>query len=190
MLAWLGTRIADRFLGTRVINKFYKYLLMWGVIAGVFLVTILLLYGPKRDCRSSITLQDIAKAASEPVGKKKRILKKHETRCRAILEDIFQSPFVSIRPDYLKYPKTGKNLELDGYNEDYNIAFEYQGVQHRKYTPMFHQSYQDFLDQLARDDYKKKRCDELGIKVIYIPDTVPYDKLEVYLKEKVKMMLK
>ena len=190
LLGVVGNFCADRFLGTSrsVVSKFYKYLVMWGVIGGIFLLTICILYFPKQSSRTSLTLQDIVRAANEPVGKKKRILKKHETRCRVILEEMFQSPFTSIRPDELKYPKTGRNLELDGYNKEYNIAFEYQGIQHRKHTPMFHQSYQDFLDQLARDEYKKNRCEELGIQVIYIPDTVPYDKLDEYLREQVEKM--
>jgi hypothetical protein len=56
------------------------------------------------------------------VKKRKSIPKKHETRCRIILENLFKSPFISIRPDFLKYSKTGKNLELDMYNEDLKLA--------------------------------------------------------------------
>jgi hypothetical protein len=108
-----------------------------------------------------------------------------------ILENLFETSFISIRPDFLKYPKTGKNLELDGYSKDYNLAFEYQGVQHRKFCPLFHQTYQDFVDQLERDEYKKRRCEQLGIRVLYIPDTVAYDKLEDYIKQEIlKMNLK
>ena len=68
---------------------------------------------------------------------RKTIPKKHETRCRIILENLFKSPFISIRPDFLKYPKTGKNLELDMYNEDLKLALEYDGVHHRKFTEFF-----------------------------------------------------
>ena len=53
--------------------------------------------------------------------KKKSIPKKHEIRCRTIMEQLFKAPFVSIRPDFLKY-KTGKNLELDLYNEELNLV--------------------------------------------------------------------
>jgi hypothetical protein len=133
-------------------------------------------------------MKDFVDAATEPFSKKKRILKKHETRCRMILENLFQTSFVSIRPDFLKYPKTGKNLELDGYSKDYNLAFEYQGIQHRKFSPLFHQTYQDFVDQLDRDGYKKKRCEELGIPVLYIPDTIAYDKLEEYITREISKM--
>jgi hypothetical protein len=182
--------LADRYLGVsqRLTRRFYKYLILWMAIGGIFLITILCLYGPRSDQTSSITLQDIVNAANEPTKKKKRILKKHETRCRKILEELFEQPFTSIRPDFLKYPKTGKNLELDGYNEELNLAFEYQGVQHRKFCPLFHETYQDFVDQLERDAYKKQQCEKLGIKVLYIPDTVPYDSLEEYLHIEVKKL--
>lgn len=115
--------------------------------------------------------------------KRKTIPKKHETRCRIIMENIFKAPFVSIRPDFLKYPKTGKNLELDVFNQDLMIALEYDGVHHRKYTEFFHKSEQDFIEQQERDRYKEERCKELGITLIRVPDTVKYEDLEEYIKK-------
>jgi hypothetical protein len=182
--------VASQFLGVshRVVKKFYKYLLLWLVVGGIFFFLVLKFYG-SRDCpTSSIKLEDIYKAATEPVKKKKKILKKHETRCRAILENIFEKPFTSVRPDFLRYPRTGKNLELDCYNSDLNLGLEYQGAQHAKFTPIFHESYQDFVGQLERDAYKDARCKELGIKVIYVPHTVPYDKLEEYIREELSLL--
>lgn len=113
---------------------------------------------------------------------KRRIPKKHETRCRIIMENLFRSPFVSVRPDFLKYDKTGKNLELDMFNSDLMIALEYDGVHHRKFTEFFHKSEQDFLDQQDRDQYKEERCKELGITLIRVPDTVKYEDLEQYIR--------
>lgn len=113
---------------------------------------------------------------------KKRIPKKHETRCRIIMENLFRSPFVSIRPDFLKYDKTGKNLELDAFNSDLMIALEYDGVHHRKFTEFFHKSEQDFIEQQERDKFKEDKCKELGITLIRVPDTVKYDNLEEYIK--------
>jgi hypothetical protein len=156
-------------------------------VFGIFFFLTVAFYGPRTLTQpSSITLKDFVDVFNEPSKKRRRILKKHESRCRAILENLFKAPFTSVRPDFLKYPVTGKNLELDGYNEELNLAFEYQGVQHRKFCPLFHETYQDFVDQLKRDAFKKKRCEELGINVLYIPDTVPYDDLEEYLKMNLK----
>jgi hypothetical protein len=116
------------------------------------------------------------------VKKKKSIPKKHETRCRIILEKLFRAPFITVRPDFLKYDKTGKNLELDMFNQELMLALEYDGVHHRKYTEFFHKSEQDFIDQKNRDHFKEERCKELGITLIRVPDTVKYDDLEEYIK--------
>ena len=114
--------------------------------------------------------------------KKKRIPMKNEQRCRKILENYYKVPFNKCRPDFLKY-KNGKNLELDGYNPELKIAFEYNGQGHAKFTPFFHNSYQDFLDQIDRDKFKNEKCKEFGIKLINIPHTVKYEELEKYIHE-------
>ena len=124
----------------------------------------------------------VKKKGENLVKKRKSIPKKHETRCRVILENLFRAPFISIRPDFLKYPKTGKNLELDMFNQDLMLALEYDGVHHRKFTEFFHKTEQDFFDQQDRDQFKEQRCKELGIILIRVPDTVKYDDLEEYIK--------
>ena len=70
--------------------------------------------------------------------KRVKIRKLNETRCREYLEKFFNKPFPTIRPDWLKYPKTNKNLELDMYNAELKLACEYDGVQHTKFVPLFH----------------------------------------------------
>lgn len=173
------------------IKRFYKYLFLFLFVGLLFLGVILMYYGKRTNESSTVGWTDFVQAWTEKPSKKKVILKKHESRCRNILEQIFQSPFTSVRPDFLRYPKTGKNLELDGYNPEYQIAFEYQGVQHRKYSPgLFHETYEDFVQQQNRDAFKKKRCIEEGIHVIYIPDTVPYEQLEPYLVKEVEEWMK
>jgi hypothetical protein len=129
-------------------------------------------------------LNETVKTPSGQLSKKRKTIpKKHETRCRLIMENTFRAPFISIRPDFLKYPKTGKNLELDVFNQDLMLALEYDGVHHRKYTEFFHKSEQDFIEQQERDRYKDEKCKELGITLIRVPDTVKYDDLEEYIKK-------
>jgi len=118
--------------------------------------------------------------------KKFRNFKIGEHKCRKIFENLFQKPFTSVRPYFLRYPPTGKNLELDGYNKELGIAFEYQGIQHYKYTPFFHQTYTDFMDQQNRDLFKKNKCQELGIKLICIPDNMNEEKLTSFIMRCVK----
>jgi len=129
-------------------------------------------------------LNETVKTSTGTITKKRKTIpKKHETRCRVIMENIFKVPFVSVRPDFLKYPKTGKNLELDVFNQDLMLALEYDGVHHRKYTEFFHKSEQDFIEQQERDKYKEEKCKELGIILIRVPDTVKYENLEEYIKK-------
>ena len=114
-----------------------------------------------------------------------QILKKNETRCREIFESIFQRPFPSVRPAFLKR-QNGYALELDGYNKDLKLAFEYQGIQHYKYWPRFHKSMKDYEDQVKRDVDKRTMCQKNGIRVIEIPYTVKYEKLESYIREQLR----
>lgn len=131
------------------------------------------------DEANNKALDDFVKTKTK---KKKTIPKKHETRCRIIMEELFKAPFKMVRPDFLKYDKTGKNLELDMYNEDLKLALEYDGVHHRKFTEFFHKTEQDFTEQKERDEYKENKCRELGITLIRVPDTVKYDDLESFIK--------
>jgi hypothetical protein len=124
--------------------------------------------------------------------KKHRKLNKHEEKCREIFQSIFQRPFPSIRPPFLKNPTTGKNLELDGYCPDIEthlgtgIAFEYDGVQHAKNTGMFHKGKYDFEYQCAKDKWKDKRCEDMGIALVRIPHSIAYEDLEKYIVETLK----
>ena len=116
--------------------------------------------------------------------KKCKRINKTEEMCRKIIQKIYNKPFPSVRPDFLKSPMTKKNLELDCYNADLKIALEYNGQQHYKYTPHFHKSKKNFYSQVHRDDWKRKKCRELGIKLIEIPYWVtPVDLKDYILKE-------
>lgn len=167
------------------INKVWKYY-RWELFLVIsILVFVLCYFFTKQDKYNGLTYNYII-----PQYKKesKRVPKKHETECRRIVESIFKTPFSSVRPDFLKNPKTGKNLELDMYNEDLKLAIEYQGAQHRIYTPFFHKSYGDYLDQVARDNYKKKKCSDYGIDLICVPDTVKYEDLGKYITSELKRL--
>lgn len=112
---------------------------------------------------------------------------KTESKCRNIIEKYFNKPFNKIRPDFLKYT-TGHNLELDMYNEELKLACEYNGIQHAKFSPFFHKSQQDFVEQQNRDNFKKLKCEQLGIKLITIPHTVKSEDLENYIYGEIKKL--
>lgn len=139
-------------------------------------------------------LGDIPKTSSKKTKKKKK-KNKNEERVREIFEDIFKVRFKTIRPDWLKNPATGKNLELDGYNADIKtplgkgLAFEYDGQQHSKYTPHFHKhGPQQFLYQVKCDTWKDLQCKERGVLLVRIPSFVAYHDLERYTKDKLQRL--
>lgn len=96
---------------------------------------------------------------------------KCETICKNVLENIYNKPFIKVRPDFLRNPLTGENLELDCYNEELKLALEFNGDQHYFFTPEFHKSYSDLYYQKCKDDYKKIACKNNGIKLIIITYT-------------------
>ncbi len=101
------------------------------------------------------------------------------------LEEILSSPIQrNIRPDFLCNPETGKNMEIDCFNEEYAIAVEYNGIQHYKYPSVFYKTEKEFYNQVYRDRLKRKLCDENGIYLISVPYWVDmYDSHEQHIKE-------
>lgn len=107
---------------------------------------------------------------------------KGEMECRRVLEAIYGVKFNKIRPNWLINDKTGRALELDGYNEELKMAFEYNGEQHYKSNHYFHRSYQDFVNQVYRDEIKIDICDRMGVYVITVPYNVPFNDIEGYIR--------
>lgn len=94
--------------------------------------------------------------------------KRSENAARKIIEEYYNKPFKTIRPEWLKNPKTNRNLELDGYNEELKLGFEYNGLQH--YEPVkAWGGEKKYLDLVEKDKLKASKCEELGIKLIIIP---------------------
>lgn len=110
---------------------------------------------------------------------------KGEALCRKILETAFRVPFPTMRPDFLVNPETGRNLELDGYNEDLHLAFEFNGIQHYKFPNRFHKSEEEFKNQVRRDLFKREACEAAGISLIVIPYSIPKSDIPKYIQDKI-----
>lgn len=80
-----------------------------------------------------------------------------------LLKDIYPNIFIqsNVRLDNMRSLK-GKPLELDLYIQDQKLAFEIQGPQH------FENIYGDNSSLMENDQYKKKLCQDLGIKLIWL----------------------
>lgn len=100
---------------------------------------------------------------------------------RRVFEHLFKKPFVRVRPDFLKNPESNRNLELDGYNEELKIAFEYNGIQHYCFPNGFKQTKKEFEQQLRRDKFKMEKCNEHGIYLITVPYSVPHENILHYV---------
>lgn len=88
-----------------------------------------------------------------------------QERVRLIFETEFQNLFFKVRPNWLKNPATGSNLELDGYCDELKLAFEYQGRQHASNYTQFAG---DLENQFVRDKIKRDLCKENGVHLIEI----------------------
>jgi hypothetical protein len=114
---------------------------------------------------------------------------KGEIECRRVLKKLFNRPFNKCRPDFLRNPVTGGNfnLELDCFDDQLNLAVEYNGIQHYKYIPYFHKNKEAFLNQKYRDDMKRRICKDNKITLIEVPNTVNINDIENYLISKLKI---
>jgi hypothetical protein len=95
-----------------------------------------------------------------------KCLYKNEQECREILEKLTCKKFNKIVKMFVI---DGTWYELDGYNEELKMAFEYQGEQHYFQIDHFHREDNSLLKQQIRDEIKKRLCKKEKIKLIEIP---------------------
>lgn len=161
----------------------FKYLIL------IFVCVLILFYLFHNTINNYIkaykpwTVNSIVKQIDHSTSSPKKVYK-NETRCREIFENLFKTDFPKVRPSFIVNDKTGKKLELDGYNDKLKLAFEYQGQQHYNFSPYFHKSQEDFTNQVYRDKLKKELCEKNNITLIEIPYSIEYKDLEDYIKMK------
>jgi hypothetical protein len=111
---------------------------------------------------------------------------KLELAAKYHLEQMFRKPFYKIRPEFLKNKHTGRNLEIDLFNKELNLAVEVQGVQHYKFSPRFHLTPKHFEDQVQRDQDKAMKCRQMGITLIEIPYNIKEENLKTFLMQQLR----
>ena len=87
-----------------------------------------------------------------------------ENRCRVIFETIFEKLFPRCKP----FKHLGSLLELDGYNSELSIAFEYDGEQHRTGKRFGQHETNPLI--FERDHKKDTLCKQNSISLIRIND--------------------
>lgn len=106
-----------------------------------------------------------------------------EALSREVLEHLLSTEFDKVRPTWLT-DNEGTRLELDGYSQELQLAFEYQGQQHYEFVPLFHKDEEEFRTQSLRDKVKREVCQSKQIKLIEIPYTIETHNLEAYLRQR------
>jgi hypothetical protein len=92
-----------------------------------------------------------------------------ELSCQIFEEYLGYNVEVNKRPNFLKNPKTGQNLELDIFDPKTKIAIEYNGEQHYNYPNIFHRDREKFDEQVYRDNLKLELTSNNNIYLIHIP---------------------
>jgi hypothetical protein len=109
-----------------------------------------------------------------------------ERIARDTLEQLFGVPFKKKRPAWLKNPKTKRPMELDGYNSDLGLAFEYQGEQHYFKVRNFAMTNEQLRKSIYRDEIKRKLCRKNGVGLIEIPYNVDSVDFAKYIYQSIK----
>ncbi len=161
----------------------WQYICNYIFIIIIIIIIILLVQAWKKD-NIKVELPPVKPLSFKlPVkAKKSKRGNTREQKCRDIIEKLTGAPYPTKRPAFLKNPKTGRNLELDGYCKELRSAFEYNGVQHYKFPNTFHKTKADFLQQVERDKFKIAQCEEYGIHLTVIPNSIADDELYDYIR--------
>jgi hypothetical protein len=103
-----------------------------------------------------------------------------EAITKNIFESMFGVEFEKMRPNWLD------GLEMDGYNETLKLAFEYNGAQHYKLTPIYHKTEADFEAQKERDKRKNDLCAKANVTLITIPYKIKFVNIQKFVIDECK----
>lgn len=103
--------------------------------------------------------------------------------CKVFEEYLGREVLVNHRPNDLKNPETGSNMEWDLYDEESGIIIEYNGEQHYVYPCGYNQTEEQFYNQVYRDELKKQLTAKKNLTLIIIPFTVDTCKINENTKK-------
>ena len=111
---------------------------------------------------------------------------KGEKIFRLIIEKITHKEFPKVRPSWLLSEK-GNRLEIDGFNEENGLGFEYQGKQHFEFDGYIHRTKAKFMETKKHDRIKKRICDEKGYLILYRSYKLKYKDFKDFIIEKLSI---
>jgi len=91
-----------------------------------------------------------------------------EEAVRAIIQKLTGKEFKRTYPTWLRGRSRSRGLQLDGYNEELKLAFEYQGRQHYIPVPTFG-GQKAFALIHQRDERKRVTCYRKSVTLIRVP---------------------
>lgn len=162
----------------------------FSIIAFAFLIAIIVICFKNEPTIDTIDMKNFcqikeSKIEDELLVKKPKNMSNGQFECQKAIEEIFGEKFQSnVRPNWLRNSETGRNLELDCYNEKLRIAIEYNGEQHYKFPNAFMKTAEDFKNQIRRDELKKELCKLNAVKLIIVPYNIPNSEIKNFIKSK------
>ena len=103
-----------------------------------------------------------------------------ERICRDVFRQVFGAEFKKIKPIWLINDR-GNRMELDGFCEEFSLAFEYHGKQHYEHVGSFHRGKNDLARRKSDDEIKRALCKKNGVFLIEVPYTVEMDELPFFI---------
>lgn len=94
--------------------------------------------------------------------------KKGEKLCQAILLELFPDYDWAWNKRYQFLQYGSSKLELDGYSQTLNLAFEHQGYQHYDPKNTFDDTLEEFEERIRRDKFKVGQCEIQKITLLIV----------------------
>ncbi|MNJ90407.1 hypothetical protein D3C87_80030 [compost metagenome] len=103
--------------------------------------------------------------------------------CIYLISEILNSnPEYEKTFDWLINDRTKVKLRIDGYFSEYNLAVEYNGIQHYQHFKKLDKNYSDFLNRQHKDNIKRRLISKNNIQLLEIKYDEPLER--DYLKNK------